>query len=296
VTLIVTLAAHHFCAQVSDTRLTWAPGQYRDEAVKTIIVRCRDATLALSYTGLAKIGFQRTDRWLAYHLYKMKTWEMSFPDVPRRLARLLTQTTRLHRALSEIGLTMVFIGRDGGGEIACALVSNTERLTENGEVIGETPRKDFGTIFRSFERDDVTDRWFCQVVGAVSPGAQSELDNVSESMRQEASRATQPAEQWRLVNTMVGLVRSLSDDPRLGELIGKDCVAVLIGRDGASVSQFYDQTGTHYLLPLLVRKDGKVELTPVPTIVRHVIPWGQGIELRVRYGSRRTTYSKQSWN
>jgi hypothetical protein len=296
VTLIVTLASHHFCAQVSDTRLTWASGEHRDEAVKTIIVRCKDATLALSYTGLAKIGFQRTDRWLAYHLYRMKTWEMSFPDVPRQLASLLTQTTRLHRALFDIGLTMVFIGRDGGGQIACALVSNTERLTENDELIGEEPRREFGTSFRSFDRDDVTDRWLVQVAGAVAPRIQSELDGLSESMRQEANHATQPRSQWRVVNRMVKLVKTLSDDPHLGELIGKDCVAVLIPQDGASLSQFYDETGTHYLRPLLVRKGGTVELTPVLTIVRHVIPWGGASELRVRYGSGRTTYSKQSWN
>src|ERR1700730_12320716 len=99
VTLIATLVSHYFCAQVSDTRLTWPSGDHRDGAVKTIIVRCRDATLALSYTGLAKIGHQKTDRWLAYHLYKMKTWEMSFPEVPERLADQLTAAARLHRGL-----------------------------------------------------------------------------------------------------------------------------------------------------------------------------------------------------
>lgn len=82
-TFFVSIATHDFAFQVADMRLTDADTEelVDDFACKTTIVRCTDATLVMSYTGVASILGIRTDRWLALQLHSLRSWERSFATV-----------------------------------------------------------------------------------------------------------------------------------------------------------------------------------------------------------------------
>jgi hypothetical protein len=66
-TLILSLATPEFVVQISDRRLTYRDGKgfirvADDDANKLTVFR---GQMAFGFTGLAHIGSQRTDTWLA---------------------------------------------------------------------------------------------------------------------------------------------------------------------------------------------------------------------------------------
>ena len=67
-TLVLSCATSDFVFQVSDRRLTYVSGPKKgqtadDEANKAVIVGHR---MAFGYTGIATIGAQSSDVWLAH--------------------------------------------------------------------------------------------------------------------------------------------------------------------------------------------------------------------------------------
>ncbi|MDA8188241.1 MAG: hypothetical protein M0T85_08880 [Dehalococcoidales bacterium] len=70
-TLIITAVSRDGIVQVSDRRLTKDGQAYDDSSNKAVCVSCSDGRLAISYAGLAEIGGQRTDEWLADCLASM---------------------------------------------------------------------------------------------------------------------------------------------------------------------------------------------------------------------------------
>jgi len=65
-TLILSCLTPKYIVQVSDRRLTWPDGRVEDDAANKVVVFHERASFC--YTGLAQIGAQRTDEWIADQL------------------------------------------------------------------------------------------------------------------------------------------------------------------------------------------------------------------------------------
>ena len=64
-TLILTARLPHFIIQASDRWVTKRGAAHDVEANKSIIYRGKDGILTLAYSGIAYVGHQTTDHWLA---------------------------------------------------------------------------------------------------------------------------------------------------------------------------------------------------------------------------------------
>jgi len=130
-TLILTAATKDLVIQVADTRLTRNGELFREDLVKTTLVQCFDAKLAISYTVLAYIERLRTDIWLYRILKEAKVWEIGFPDVIELIRGKLINTAITENNLINYGLTIVASGlglNDGKKDLAMAIVTNFEKL------------------------------------------------------------------------------------------------------------------------------------------------------------------------
>lgn len=87
-TLAITCFTANHCIQVSDRRLVWATGpdvgkKSDDNANKAVVV-CN--TIAISYTGLAEIGANKTDEWLLETVSKVN------PYNPQRVIKAIAES------------------------------------------------------------------------------------------------------------------------------------------------------------------------------------------------------------
>src|SRR5690606_17080280 len=92
-TLNITLIQPGFIVQVSDGRGTdgTSGAVITDYSNKMLLVRCADATLAISFTGVAKLGNTRIDMWLAERLHAQGAAELPAVDVVDRIREAGTQ-------------------------------------------------------------------------------------------------------------------------------------------------------------------------------------------------------------
>jgi hypothetical protein len=91
-TFIISVATRVAAFQAADTRLTDASVGtiFDDLSVKTAVVDCRDAKIAISYTGLASIDGINTGEWIVLKLTEFRAWEKFFLDALNFLRDELT--------------------------------------------------------------------------------------------------------------------------------------------------------------------------------------------------------------
>jgi hypothetical protein len=123
-TLILSCLTSSFVAQVADRRLVWTDGRVADDEACKALLYCGHFLVA--YTGLATIGGQPTDRWLAAILASRR----GLPDATQSLAvegeRALART-RLQRSSKRLAVCFAGWARpspQGDLEPLYAVVSN----------------------------------------------------------------------------------------------------------------------------------------------------------------------------
>jgi hypothetical protein len=128
-TFIITAASKHLTTQIADMLLTKPDGTfYSDNVVKTTIVHCENAKVAISYSGLAFIDGKRTDKWLVVQR-NQRIREAS--SIVESLRSALTQALTRNKPLSEFGLSLditglVYSGRCGIRAPAIAVILNCQ--------------------------------------------------------------------------------------------------------------------------------------------------------------------------
>jgi hypothetical protein len=81
-TLILTAATDSVAMQVADTRLTTEDAKLcNDKTIKTLIVHCHDAKVAISYSGLAHVDRKSVDAWLEDRLHRASESVMTFHEL-----------------------------------------------------------------------------------------------------------------------------------------------------------------------------------------------------------------------
>jgi hypothetical protein len=252
-TLIITAASDNIAVQAADTRITWTNRKSsNDLAIKTVIVHCHDAKIAISFTGIAVIDTKRTDEWLAYRLYRAAQKVMTFQEVVQFCARELTAATTRNRPLATIGLTLVFVGlgipADGRRSSAIAMVSNSQEIDNR-------PRRtrDVNPVGRAFACSFMSPhvRWYIGMTGAVDGGMS--LNAYRKQIERRLTAAKTEDEAKRLLDFLVEVIRKIRRG-RFQSVISDQCVGVCITSDYWSHTFFYGKIGTLKRPPYIVKK------------------------------------------
>lgn len=82
-TLILSCLTPKYIVQVSDRRLTWSDGRVANDSANKAILFHGKACFA--YTGIAQIGSQRTDEWIANHLIEQTGLQNAIDALKRAL-------------------------------------------------------------------------------------------------------------------------------------------------------------------------------------------------------------------
>lgn len=231
-TLIITAATKNFVFQVADTQLTNINGTFfSDKLVKATIVHCRDAKIAVSYTGLAIIKGERTDKWIVAKLIPFKPWEKVFVEVVDFLKTELTKANSYEPNLKKYGLTLVMGGmgknKFGLKDTAIALVTNNEEPIPQKFLLSHvTPKAEFSRhIFNT--GDHFT--WYMSVHGAVDMN--NEINSLRRKIGSKLLEAKTNKQLDEIMNYLVAWLRLQRKSKRVGHLIGDDCTVVRIGND-----------------------------------------------------------------
>lgn len=252
-TLILTAATDDVAMQVADTRLTREDGKLcNDRTIKTLIVHCHDAKVAISYAGLAHVDRKSVDAWLADRLTRASQSVMTFYELATFCRdQLMTAITR-NPALGRVGLTLVFVGlgipTTGKRSSAIAVVTNCKEMENRPRRV-----KDVDPQGRAFVRFIMATNvpWYLSMFGAVEETGP--LSSYRKHIVKQLEAAKSVAEAKRVLDLLVDVVRKM----RLGRysgVISDQCVAVSITSDFNSHTYFYGSIGSLKRPPIIVRK------------------------------------------
>ena len=222
-TLVLSLATPRFALQVSDRRLTKTLSSGTsyvcdDDANKLTLFQNR---LVFGYTGIAEIGLQRTDVWLANTLAMVST-----SPLPEVLAHLRDRATELFRQLPGLAKDKrhAFVGvgwMSKDGETLQPVICRVSNYHDGQKELSQA-KEAFSFAHQQY---DTPPYWGWLETGArLKP---QEISRLSRSISRCARKGTSPRP---LLRHIVDLIRTVaSRDPK----VGKSLLAVCIPRNAA---------------------------------------------------------------
>ena len=158
-TLILSAANARGVAQATDLRVMKGEGIGSDSANKTVLVQCADASLSLSFCGLARVGYPpddtETDRWLFSELQGMRATGLSFPKLLDALEHRTVEILRRTPGGNTEPLTIVGVGlRESNSMPFVFWVSN--HLDARGDETGNTTSVSAHVFFPQDDADPST--------------------------------------------------------------------------------------------------------------------------------------------
>lgn len=226
-TLNITVANHWFVAQVSDRRLTDRRRLFDDRWNKAVVVGCRDAVLAITYTGLGYFNEWPVDEWVVKVLDQSKavTREGGFA-IRAICSAAAADWRRLPDADKRRPHTFIAAGWHWRRQRQMPymwMVSNCDSLDG---APPSAPSGRFG-VGRVRGRPDARAGEVSLVVvtGAERATTQKAVDGVGKLAR----TASDPKP---VVTAMLEVIRSAAGHPTDGHLVGRDCMSVVLPRFG----------------------------------------------------------------
>jgi hypothetical protein len=250
-TLVITVATKHLLIQAADTRLTKNGRLCSEDLVKTTLVQCYDAKLAISYTGLAVIDAQRTDIWLYNLLTHADAWQITANDVVELIRASLTDCIPREANLRSVGLTVVVGGlallADGRKDLVLSCITNSERLANNH----------FERLFQPAERFqsytchvDINKTYVIQINGAI------DLDESITALRKKLAHSLPTArtkeDLQHIMQYLAFWIRLAHKSRKVGNLIGEDCTVVCIDSQFKMSLHYFSQNKEIQRLPNVV--------------------------------------------
>jgi hypothetical protein len=229
-TLIVVLANQQQVVQLSDRRLTnngrmaTVEGELEDESNKAAVFICRNARLAVAYTGLAKAGHFLTKRWLPAALMESAAPDfLIMPTIDRFRKAATRDFASLHTsAPSDKRFSVVLVGYcydEVPPRCYCWLVSNYDGL--DGQPPHCEASHEFSAQVIGNNRPARDDYGFVLVLGGDQ--AVSERDFASLRTLLLEKRPAQA-----LVGKGVDVLRAAAESARSEQLIGKQCTSIVL--------------------------------------------------------------------
>jgi hypothetical protein len=260
-TLIVSAWAKNAVVQVSDRRRTGIDERIPPQsAVKTMHIRCCDATFALSYTGLATPKFGQaltTDTLLIDELSSSNAPALRLEEIHELLARTLTDVISRHPApLTHKGLTVVLVGHDMNGHFK-SVITNIEDGHKSLAPFGSRGTSFYTHIERPIKgvRERRSRVWIHGAVDALSRGVREQIKRSEERMFYEPNEL--------IVQRLVDIVRTAANHKRHGGAIGADCSSIVVPDDDGLVVSNYHPVGpsntTYY--PHFIQRAGGLSVS-----------------------------------
>jgi hypothetical protein len=259
VTLILSAATRDVAYQIADTKLSTPTGRhYDDKLTKTTILHCRDAKLAISYTGLAIIDGKRTDGWLVAKLREVSAPEKVFIEVLESLTSALTSAIARNAPLLQHGLSLeiVGLGYSPGGvrQPAVAVVTNIQKPTLGCSA--------FGDIFppaRCFSRFVLQPKFSTFISASGAVGTRLNFNGLRRAVERKLRLAKTDCDYRSIMDDLVTMARLQRRDREMGHWIGEDYTAVMITKDFRSSSFFYTHRHKVSRFPNIVRSEFTIE-------------------------------------
>jgi len=231
-TLILALANQQQVVLLSDRRLTRnghlaedEPDEEPDESNKAAVFACRDARLAVAYTGLAREGNFCTKQWLLEALM-----ESAAPDflMEPTIARFRARATRDFAPIrvkrpSAKRLTVVLAGycyRDVPPRCYCWFVSNFEGM-DGQQPPREEPSDEFSAQYQRDKRPAAEEPYLLLAVGVDRAVSGNDFESLRTLLRQN-----RPAR--ALVGKGVEVLRAAAESDQSRHLIGKQCTSIVL--------------------------------------------------------------------
>lgn len=262
-TLILSFVTSQFVAQVSDRRLTSPDGVLiDDEANKACVFECQDGIFTISFTGLATLGGDRTDRWLADLLTESKAGQDGMGaavELIRRAASDRLQHLQLPAHFKSLTFVMAGWHFEQSRERACVwTISNSE--DKDGPILA-APTSQLEAFFMR-QRFDFEQGKVCLI--SVN-GTENAVDRACRKRMKKLRRAgmENPQKGESICRMMVELVRVAARHPTYGSRIGRSCIATYIPSQSDTVEGWYFPTDVktpmiyapHFVKPTISFKD-----------------------------------------
>ncbi|MCL5962180.1 MAG: hypothetical protein M1358_23170 [Chloroflexi bacterium] len=234
-TLIITAVTRDGIVQVSDRRLTKDGQVYDDSSNRAICVSCSDGRLAISYTGLAEIGGQRTDEWLADYLASIVDDRIDTLSVFEALQKRTTSAfsrLRIHQEHQE--LTLVLAGPRMHlavfGYVSNVLDWTGKRLPDVQESFS------LGVHWPMISAR-------CRKATVQIDGRKDAVDETLQNRINKLKRKMYFQDSHMVAQALVTIVRAAGQHPQFGKYIGRDCMSVILARTGGFQTMYHPDQG-----------------------------------------------------
>ncbi len=227
-TLILAMANPQQVVLVSDRRLTYDGHVIEDESNKAAVFCCRNARLAVAYTGLAQAGSFLTRRWLPVALM-----ESAAPDylMGPTIKRFRERATRDFASIpikrpSDKRLSVLLAGYcydETPPRCYCWLVSNFERFRAQIYPSGE-PSDQF---IAEYYRDKRPTEKYVDIL--LSVGVNGAVNQRDFEALYTLLHGNKPAQ--ALVGKGIDVLRTAAESVPWGQLIGKQCTSIVLPSD-----------------------------------------------------------------
>ncbi len=239
-TLIIGAVNRRHAVLVSDRRLSFDGQILEDESNKAATLVCRDARLAIAFTGLARFGSFSTRQWLLEALSEAAEPDCKVGPMLDRLAKLAT-TTFARFSIPSRFLTVFcagYIYDDAGPRGLMALVSNFESWER-------PPFTKLATEFTvSWIREKRPSEETIAVVRAV--GMESVVRDEDFDAIHTLLKNDKPAR--AAVGKAVEVIRAAADRPASRNTIGRQCTSIVLPSDpGSEVLSEYHSAVRSYV-------------------------------------------------
>jgi len=242
-TLILGLMNRAHTVLVSDRRLTCDGVLVEEESNKAATLICRDARVAIAFTGLARQGDFRTNRWLLEALSSSAGPDFLVePIIARfreRAIRDLASVTVRNPADKRLSIVMAgYVYEEAVPRCYCWLISNFEKF-------GSPPHREPGNTFEvSSYREQRPGDQDCYALFIAGTDVVS--DDAVASMR-TLLKEQRPA--GALVGKAIEVLHASADSPKSGGRIGKQCTSIVLPSDPSKAAEvkYHTVTATYTL-------------------------------------------------
>jgi hypothetical protein len=234
VTLIITAVNEDQAIQVSDRRLS-RPGEDPDVINKATFFTCRDAAVSVAFTGLATIEDFNASRWIIDALAECggvdHLLETTLLGVRKRLSDVIWQLPVADPRRRALSFHVAgFVDRADPPLAFAAVLSNVDHdATKEPAAI---PTREFGLQTFVEKRPAVGPQRLLLSGGVKAAIHPDDLEDLANALLDRL-----PAE--ALVARAIALVRRAAQRPAARDLIGRDCMSIVVPRDGSMANTNY---------------------------------------------------------
>jgi hypothetical protein len=245
VTLIITIISKNKVVQVSDCLLTLNGKEHDANAIKAIGVACTDAQFCLGYAGVGEIEGQRTDYWLVDQIdsifssgrqdVRSLTWELAV-RAEEAMPKLTYRGVPVKREDRVLKLVMAGYHHGDDGPLSQPFITSISNTRFRGYEVPLGMEPVF-TIYPGTLRPGIADNEYTGSITGTIPAIMAGDNEYAKDAYKELQQVMRQLKRVDLgerpsgkttAERLVSVIRQVSRHPKHGQLIGRDCLSVVI--------------------------------------------------------------------